>query len=70
MTPILVTLLGIVTLVRVVQPWNAEPPILVTLLGIVTLVRLVQPKNALSPMATTGRPPIVVGMVTAPPAPM
>ena len=41
-----------------------------TLLGIVTLVRLVQLRNALLPMATTGRPPIVAGIVTAPPAPM
>jgi hypothetical protein len=39
----LVTLLGIVTLVRPVQPENAEDPMLVTLLGIVTLVRPVQP---------------------------
>ena len=38
----LVTLLGIVTLVRLVQPQNAQSPMLVTLLGIVTLVRLVQ----------------------------
>ena len=42
----LVTLLGIVTLVRLVQPANASSPMLVTLLGIVTLVRLVQPSNA------------------------
>ena len=39
----LVTLLRIVTLVRLVQPANASLPMLVTLLGIVTLVRLVQP---------------------------
>ncbi len=38
----LVTLLGIVTLVRLVQEENALSPMLVTLLGIVTLVRLVQ----------------------------
>ena len=38
----LVTLLGIVTLVRLVQEENAEPPMLVTLLGIETLVRLIQ----------------------------
>ena len=38
----LVTLLGIVTLDRLVQPANAASPMLVTLLGIVTLVRLVQ----------------------------
>ena len=31
----LVTLLGIVTLVRLVQPENASVPMLVTLLGIV-----------------------------------
>jgi uncharacterized membrane protein (UPF0136 family) len=42
----LVTLLGIVTLVRLVQYRNASPPMLVTLLGIVTLVRLVQYRNA------------------------
>ena len=38
----LVTLLGIVMLVRLVQFWNASVPMLVTLLPIVTLVRLVQ----------------------------
>jgi hypothetical protein len=42
----LVTLLGIVTLVRPVQPENAYAAMLVTLLGIVTLVRPVQPENA------------------------
>ena len=35
----LVTLSGIVTLVRDVQPQKASPPMLVTLSGIVTLVR-------------------------------
>jgi hypothetical protein len=39
----LVTLLGIVTLVRLVQYSNAKFPMLVMLLGIVTLVRLLQP---------------------------
>ena len=34
-SPMLVTLLGIVTLVRLVQPENAQSPMLVTLLGIV-----------------------------------
>ena len=38
----LVTLLGIVRLVRLLQPLNALLPILVTLLGIVRLVKLVQ----------------------------
>jgi hypothetical protein len=37
-----VTLLGIVTLVRLLHPLNARQPMLVTLLGIVTLVRLMQ----------------------------
>src|SRR5437660_102109 len=48
----LVTLSGILTLVRLVQPENA-PPMLVTLPGIVTLVRLVQDKNARFSMLVT-----------------
>ena len=39
----LVTLSGIVTLVRLLQPSKAELPMLVTPSGIVTLVRLLQP---------------------------
>ena len=39
----LVTLLGIVTLVSPLQLSNAERPILVTLLGIVTLLSPLQP---------------------------
>ena len=42
----LVTLLPMVTLVRPVQPENAQPPMLVTLFGIVTLVSPVQSENA------------------------
>ena len=42
----LVTLLGMVMLVRPLQLENAPWPMLVTLLGIVTLVRLLQPENA------------------------
>ena len=38
----LVTLLGVVMLVRLLQPKNAESPMLVTLLGIVMFVRLLQ----------------------------
>ena len=49
----LVTLLGIVMLVRPVQPVNAELPMLVTLLGIVILVRQEQPVNASLPMLVT-----------------
>ena len=44
-SPIVVTLSGIVTDVRLLQPLNAEFPILVTLSGIVTDVRLRQPSN-------------------------
>ena len=55
----LVTLLGIVTLVRLVQSSNAHPPMLVTLLGMVTLVRLEQLANAPSPMLVT-----LLGIVT------
>ena len=40
--PMLVTLLGIVTDVRPLQPLNAEPPMLVTPSGIVADVRLTQ----------------------------
>ena len=39
----LVTLFGIVTFVRPLQPENADFPMLVTLSEIVTLVRLLQP---------------------------
>ena len=42
----LVTLPGIVTLVRDSQPQKASAPMLVTLSGIVTLVRDVQLKKA------------------------
>ena len=62
----LVTLFGIVTLVRPVQPENARSPMGVTRLGRVTLVRPVQPENAWSPMRVTGRPSMVLGIVAAP----
>ena len=39
----LVTLSGIVTLVRPLQPENADDPMLVTLSGIATLVSPLQP---------------------------
>ena len=42
-SPMVVTLSGIVMLVRLAQSKNAPSPMLVTLLGIATLVRLVQP---------------------------
>ena len=42
----LVTPFPMVTLVRLLQPENAEYPMLVTLSGIVMLVRLLQPENA------------------------
>ena len=49
----LVTLDGIVTLVRPLQPSNALSPILVTPDRIVTLVKPLQPSNALPPMLVT-----------------
>ena len=49
----LVTLAGIVTLVRLVQNKNAFLPMLVTPLAIVTLVRPVQLQNAPYPMLVT-----------------
>jgi hypothetical protein len=42
----LVTLVGMATLVRLVQFSNAPHPMLVTLAGMVTLIRLVQSTNA------------------------
>ena len=42
----LVTLLGIMTEVRLLQPRKAEPPMLVTLSGMVMEVRLLQPRKA------------------------
>jgi hypothetical protein len=42
----LVTELGMVTLVRPEQPENASLPMLVTEFGMVTLVRPEQPENA------------------------
>ena len=42
-SPMLVTLSGMVMLVRPVQLENALSPMLVTLLGMVMLVRLLQP---------------------------
>jgi len=52
--PIIVTLSGIVTFVRLVQFANARTlAMLFTLFGIVTLVRSLQPWNALSMMLVT-----------------
>jgi len=45
--------LGIVTLIRLVQPPNAASPILLTLLAMVTLVRVEAALNALRPMFVT-----------------
>ena len=42
----LVTLSGIVTLVKPLQSLNADSPMLVTLFGIVTLVKPLQSSNA------------------------
>ena len=46
----LVTLAGIVTPVKDLQPENAYHPMLVTLAGIVTLVKEVQLRNAYNSM--------------------
>jgi hypothetical protein len=55
----LVTLLGMVTDVRLLQPEKAPDSMLVTLLGMVTDVRLLQPEKAELPMLVT-----LLGMVT------
>ena len=49
----LVTLPGIVMLVKLPQLSNAAAPMLVTLFGIVMLVKLLQLSNALFPMLVT-----------------
>ena len=51
--PILVTLFGMVTEARLVQPSNALFPILGTLFGMVTEVRDEQNSNALLPILVT-----------------
>jgi hypothetical protein len=51
--PMLVTLSGIVMLVRRVQPLKAFSPISVTLSGIVILVRPLQLEKAPTPMLVT-----------------
>src|ERR1035441_1935060 len=66
----LVTPLPIVTLLSRWQSLNAPTPTLATLLGMVMLVRPGRPENAPAPMLVTGRPVIVLGMVTAPPEPV
>jgi hypothetical protein len=55
LVPIVVTLFGIVTLVKLVQFSNAEVLMVVNelLVGKVTLARLEQPLNALSPILVT-----------------
>ena len=45
-----VTLLGMVMEVKLVQPWNALSPMLVTLLGMVMEVKLRQPLKAPLPI--------------------
>ena len=49
----LVTLLGIVTLVRLVHNWNVQNPMLVTPLGIAMLVMPMHCWNAPAPMLVT-----------------
>ena len=53
LSPMLVTLFGMVTEVKPLQPRKAYSPMLVTLLGIVTEVKLRQPEKADSPMLVT-----------------
>ena len=64
----LVTLLGIVMLVRPKQSANAESPILVTPLPIVMLVRPKQAEKAPPPMLVTGFPSMFAGIISSPDA--
>ena len=52
-SPMLVTLLGIVMLVRAIQSINAAPSIVSTPSFRTTLIRFLQPRNAPSPMVLT-----------------
>ena len=58
-SPIVVTLLGMVTEFRELHFLKASSPIVVTLLGMVTEVRELQPLKALPPIVVT-----LFGMVT------
>jgi hypothetical protein len=66
----LVTLLGMLILVRPAQLSNAQSPMLVTLLGIVTLVIFDLFWKALFAMPTTDIPYAELGITTAPPLPV
>jgi hypothetical protein len=66
----LATLSGIVKLVRLVHDQNTFCSMLATVLGIVTLVTFVKSPNAKYPMRVTGKPLIVAGITTSPPAPL
>jgi hypothetical protein len=68
--PMVVTLLGMVTEVREEQSVNPPLSMIVTLFGMITEVKEMQFINAFSPMTTAGCPPIVEGIVIAPPAPL
>jgi membrane-associated HD superfamily phosphohydrolase len=59
LSQMLVTLLGMVTEVKLLQLLNALSPMLVTLLGMVTEVKFQQLSNAHAPMLVT-----LLGMVT------
>jgi hypothetical protein len=49
---------------------NASIPMVMTLSGMVTEVRSKSPEKALDWMATTGKPLMRLGMLTAPPLPL
>ena len=59
LSPIFVTLEGMVTLVKPLQPEKAEEPISVTLEGMVTLVKPLQPEKVEEPIFV-----MLEGMVT------
>ena len=62
-SPILVTLLGMMTSVNP-APKNADAPMLVMLSGIDTLFMFLHSKNTEFPIATIGNPYVVFGMFT------
>ena len=66
----LARLVGIPIFVRLVQKENAPCPMLVTLLGIARSTKFVWSWNAQSPMPVTGKPLMVLGMLTVLPEPV
>ena len=67
--PMLLSVVGRLTISMRSQPAKALVPMLVTPSGMTTRVRYAQPLNAAAPIARTGYPSIAEGMTSSPLAP-